>query len=77
MKQRVFYNKPPVSYNSVQISLPTVIQTITTTDDNSRQSLFFKHKKLIQQKKMNLIAIHLPRAEQKYYQCQKAFDNEL
>ena len=78
MKQRVFYNKPPVSYNSIQICLPTAIQTTTTTtDDNSRQSLFVKHKKLIQQKKMNLIAILLPRAEQKYYQCQKAFDNEL
>ena len=76
MKQRVFYNKPPVSYNSVQISLPTAMDT-TTTDDNDRQSLFVQHEKLIQQKKINLIAIHLPRAEQKYYQCQKAFDNEL
>jgi hypothetical protein len=79
LSQRVFYNKPPVSFNSIQIAMSTSLDTTTstTTDGNIRQRLLDKHEKLIQRKTIDLMAIHISRAEVKFFQRRKIFNEEL
>ncbi|CAF1385303.1 unnamed protein product [Adineta steineri] len=64
LKQRVFYNKPPESYDSIQISMSTSTDTI-------------HQQRMIQQKKLDTMAIHLIKGELRYYQEQKIFEDEL
>jgi hypothetical protein len=77
LTQRVFYNKSPVSFNFIQISMQTSRDTIITTEGSIRQQLLNKHEKLIQRKKINSMVIHLSRAEVKFFQCRKIFNEEL
>ena len=61
------YNKPPNSYDSI----------ISMTNVSSDQQVLHKHEKLIQQKKLDRMAIHIFKGEQKFYQCEKKFNDEL
>ena len=64
----------PHSFISVQIPVPTAIKS--TTDENNRRRIMDKYKKLIQQKKTDLIAIHLAKFEKRYYQNRNRFDEQ-
>jgi hypothetical protein len=60
--------------------MPTSLDTTTTTtttDGSIRQQLLNKHEKLIRRKKIDLMAIHISRAEAKFFQCRKIFNDEL
>jgi hypothetical protein len=57
--------------------MSTSSDTIATTDNNIQQQLLYKQEKLIQRKKIDLMAIHITRAEVKFYQCQKIFNHQL
>jgi len=70
LKQRVFYNKPPTALNSIPISIPA------STDENIQQQLLNQHEKLIQQKKIDIMALLLFRAETKLVEYQTLFNNE-
>ena len=69
LKYRVFYNKPPDSFDSMQTLTPT------SNDDDPR--VFDKHEKAIQSRKLHLMAIKIAEAETKFYQCLRVFDSEL
>ncbi|CAF4744805.1 unnamed protein product [Rotaria sp. Silwood2] len=76
LKQEVFYNKSSISFDSILVSMPTWHNN-TTIKDNVPQQLLNKYKKLIQYKKLDLLAIHISQAETTYYQFQNIFDYEL
>ncbi|CAF4595707.1 unnamed protein product [Rotaria sp. Silwood2] len=76
LKQGVYYNKSSISFDSVQISMPTWNNN-TTIKNQVQQQLHYKHKKLIQYKKLDSLAIHISQAETTYYQFQNIFDYEL
>ncbi len=83
MKNRVFYNKPPSSFNSIQATISTTNKNTTAIDDDDdnnqqqQQKLSYEHEKIIQRKKLDLMAICIRRAEVKYNQCHNTFHNEL
>jgi len=74
LKQRVLYNKPHSSYNSIQTSIK---MTAMSTDDHRQQQLVKKHENLIQRKKLDMMAIHMVKIETQLYRHQTAFDDEL
>ena len=60
--------------------MPTSLDTTTTTtttDGSIRQQLLNKHEKLIRRKKIDLMAIHISRAEAKFFRCRRIFNEEL
>lgn len=61
------YNKPPTSYDSI----------ISMTNVSSNQQLLHKHEKLIQEKKLDRMAIHIFKGEQKLHECENRFNDEL
>jgi hypothetical protein len=78
MKQRVFFNKPPVSFNSIQSSISTSADNAATTaNDNTQQHLLDQNYRIIQRKKIDSMAIHIGRAEVKFNQSHKIFHDEL
>ncbi|CAF3440255.1 unnamed protein product [Rotaria socialis] len=70
LKYRVFYDKPLASLDSIQVSIPKV-------DDNNDQRSMDKYEKIIHRNKLDAMAIKIVGAETKFYQCSKAFDDEL
>ncbi|CAF4608751.1 unnamed protein product, partial [Rotaria sp. Silwood2] len=76
LKQGIFYNKSSISFDSVQVSMP-IWNNNTTMKEKVPGQLLHKHKKLIQYKKLDLLAIHILQAETTYYQFQNIFDYEL
>ncbi len=73
LKQRVFYNKPPLSFDFLQISS----EFVPMEDNHDQKQLSHKQQILIRQKKLELMALHIVKLERKLYQCQKLFDDEL
>jgi len=71
LKQRVFYNKPPIAFESIQIAVPTSAAAATTTTRTDTIQ-----KQLIRQKKLDSMAIQLAKAEMKFYQADKLFNAE-
>lgn len=69
VKQRVIYNKPPLSYNSIETSM----ETLPMEDNNHQQ----QQQTLIRGKKLDLIAQQIFKLERKFFECQKTFDDEL
>ena len=76
IKQRIIYNKLSDSLISVQIPLPKALETTTTIDKNIQQRILDRHVKLIQQKKLDLLAIHIAKLETKFNQCEKKYTME-
>ena len=80
LKQRVFYNKPPTSFDSVQVSMPTATtsnDSMMIIDDTVQERYLNKYEKRIQCKKLDLMTTQIRQAEAQYYQSQKIFDREL
>ncbi|CAF4074888.1 unnamed protein product [Rotaria magnacalcarata] len=69
LKYRVFYNKPPDSFDSSGTLMPTL--------NHDDQRLFDKHEKAIQRKKLDLMTVKIAEAETKFYHSLKRFDHEL
>ncbi|CAF4928132.1 unnamed protein product, partial [Rotaria socialis] len=69
LKYRVFYNKPPDSFDSAGTLMPTL--------NHDDQRLFDKHEKAIQRRKLDLMTVKIAEAETKFYHCLKRFDHEL
>ncbi|CAF3104674.1 unnamed protein product [Rotaria sp. Silwood2] len=76
LKQGIFFNKSHISFDSVQVSMPTANNT-TIQNSKVQQQLLNKYEKRIRCKKLDLLAIHVPEAEQTYYRFQNLFDDEL
>ncbi|CAF4636596.1 unnamed protein product, partial [Rotaria magnacalcarata] len=69
LKYRVFYNKPPDSFDSPGTLMPTL--------NHGDQRLFDKHEKAIQRRKLDLMTVKIAEAETKFYHSLKRFDHEL
>ncbi|CAF2084607.1 unnamed protein product [Rotaria magnacalcarata] len=70
LKYRAFYDKPLPSLDTIQVSIPKV-------DNNNDQRSMDKYEKIIHRNKLDAMAIQILGAEMKFYQCSKAFDDEL
>ncbi|CAF2125252.1 unnamed protein product, partial [Rotaria magnacalcarata] len=66
---RVFYNKPPDSFDSSGTLMPTL--------NHDDQRLFDKHEKAIQRRKLDLMTVKIAEAETTFYHSLKRFDHEL
>ncbi|CAF1317143.1 unnamed protein product [Adineta steineri] len=71
-QKRVIYNKPPIYYDCLQISLPSTINTISNLD--VRQQLLNRYINLIQQTKTDLMTIDLVGKQALIYEYQTRFD---
>jgi hypothetical protein len=71
----VICNKPPLFYDSLQISLPSAIHTLS--NKQLRQQLLHQYENLIQQTKTDLMAIHIAAKQAKIYQYQTIFNFEI
>ena len=69
LKQRVFYNKPPLSYHSTQTSLE---KSLPTSDVHQQQQQLLIRGKLFDQ-----MTRHVTKMEAKLHACQKVFVDEL
>ncbi|CAF4951435.1 unnamed protein product, partial [Rotaria magnacalcarata] len=58
------------SLDTIQVSIPKV-------DNNNDQRSMDKYEKIIHRNKLDAMAIQILGAEMKFYQCSKAFDDEL
>jgi len=67
LKQRVFYNKPLLSFNSIQI---------TSTDNNGWKALWNNEEKSQRQKYLDLMSILFVRAESKFFNYRESFSHE-
>ena len=56
-QERIRCNKPPASYDDLEIPLPPSIHTIT--NQRARQQLWNRYEKLLEQTKTDLFAVHL------------------
>jgi len=78
--ERIRCNKPPTSYDCLEISLPlSSSSSIDTIPDNNhlhRQQLLNRYEKLIQQTKIDLIAVHIAILQANIYQYQTLFDDK-
>ena len=74
-RQRIICNKPPMSYDVLQISFPSSIHTLS--DRHVRQTLFNRYEKLIQQTKTDLIAVYIQAKQVEIYQYQTLFNVEI
>ncbi|CAF1392968.1 unnamed protein product [Adineta steineri] len=71
-QKRVLYNKPPIYYDCLQISLPSTINTISNL--YLRQQLLNRYINLIQQTKTDLMTIDLVGKQALIYDYQTRFD---
>ncbi|CAF1320764.1 unnamed protein product, partial [Rotaria sordida] len=71
LKQAVTFNKSSISFDSIQISMPT-LNDINIKNDKvqQQQQLLNKYERQIRYKKLDLLAIHILEAEQTYYRFQ-------
>jgi len=67
-QERIRCNKPPTSYNDLEIPLPSSIHTIT--NQHIRQQLWNRYEKLLEQTKTDLLAVHLAVQQATIYQYQ-------
>lgn len=76
LKQRVFYNKPPLSYYSIQTALDILPPM---TDGPLQQSNQVRHQTelLVRGKLFDQMTRHVMKVEAKLHDCQKVFVNEL
>ncbi|CAF1148565.1 unnamed protein product [Rotaria sordida] len=77
LKQGAVFNKSSISFDSIQVSMPTSNDTNIKNDKVQQQQLWNKDEKQIRCKKFDLLAIHISQAEQTYYLFQNLFDYEL
>ncbi len=75
LKQRISYNKPPNSFHSIDLNLPTTFQNIN--DATIRQRLLDQQQKIIQQTKTDMMAMLINGAEANMRDCQTKFDLEM
>ena len=75
LKQRVANNRPPASFNGLEIALPLSFHSIR--DETVRSRLGERYRKTIQQSKANLIAVFVEIAEAQMHQSQKEFDHQM
>ncbi|UJR34546.1 hypothetical protein I4U23_027323 [Adineta vaga] len=79
LKQRVFYQKLPAFVKDIELSpSPSTISAATTTTSNMVHNQIFNnmHERMIQQKKLDLLAAYIAKAEIKYYQADSNFNSE-
>ena len=69
------YNKPPDSFDSIDLCLPPSIDVID--DPTIRQRLLDRQQKIIEQTKSDFIAVFIAAAETNMRRCQKTFDYEM
>ncbi len=74
-KQRISYHRPPPSFDSMNLSLPTSFQTID--DPTLRHRLLDRQEKILEQTKIDMMAVMMTGAEAIQRQCQKEFDTEM
>ena len=67
-QERIRYNKPPTSYDGLEIPLPPSIHTLT--NQHIRQQLWNRYEKLLEQTKTDLLAVHLAVQQATIYQYQ-------
>ena len=72
LKQRVFYNKPPLAAKSIQTSIE-----ILSTGDNDNQQLLNKKEIFIRQKLFDYMGRQVMKVERKLHSSKKTFDDEL
>ncbi|CAF3934742.1 unnamed protein product [Rotaria sordida] len=79
LKQGVVYNKSSISFDSIQISIPTQNDTTIKKGNvqQQQQQLLNQYEKEIRSKKLDLLVQHILEAEQIYYRFQNLFDYEL
>ena len=73
-RQRVICNKPPVAYDSLHVSLPSSVQTLT--DELLRQQLLQRYENLLQQTKTDLMAVCIAGGKAQIYQYETVFQQE-
>ncbi|CAF3677425.1 unnamed protein product [Rotaria sp. Silwood1] len=76
LKQGVFFNKSSLSFQSIQASISTSMDT-TMNNNKMPPSLLNTDEKRLRYQKLDLLAIHIPEAELTYYRFQHLFDVEL
>ncbi len=75
LKQRVAHNQLSGLFDSMQIPLPTPLDTIE--DRNSRHSLIYRYEKLVQRIKSEMISIHVRATELQSEETTKKFDSSF
>ncbi|CAF1296224.1 unnamed protein product [Rotaria sordida] len=73
LKQGVIFNKSCISFDFIQISMPTFNDT-TIKKGSVQQKLLSQYEKQIRYKKLDLLAINILEAKQTYYRFQNLFD---
>jgi hypothetical protein len=73
LKQRIVHNSPPKSFDSID-HLSSLASIDRIHDPTVRQRLSNRQEKILQQTKMEMIAILITTAETTMRQCQKEFD---
>ena len=75
LKQRVAYNHLPNSFDSLHISPPILIETVS--NETIRQRLTDRCEKSLQRTKSNMIAFYIATAEAKLNEFKMKFDTDL
>ncbi|CAF4668916.1 unnamed protein product [Rotaria sp. Silwood2] len=73
---RILYNKPPTSYDKLQIDFPTCLNLISNRHIQ-RQQFIYRYETLIQQTKTDLMTIRLAAIEANIYQYEAILNNEM
>ena len=74
-QERIRCNKPPTSYDALEIPLPPAIHTIANQDVCQR--LWNRYESLLQQTKIELLAVHLAVQQAAIYQYQILLNEKL
>ncbi len=77
LKQRLLYHYLPEPLNSLQLPLPQPPFSLDAiTDQKSRQNLFDRYKKIIEQTKSEMMALYIAIAEVKMHECELKFNKD-
>ncbi|CAF1336867.1 unnamed protein product [Rotaria sordida] len=75
LKQRITHNYLPMSFDKLQISMPTPINTIMDTE--TAQSLKGRYDKILQRTKADMMQIYIGAADIRANQCRFQFNNAM
>jgi hypothetical protein len=75
MKKQIKENQLPKVLDSLQISLPSSIQSLTDMD--VRQQLLSRHERITQQYKTEMTTILFDTVDGKLHESRKLFDDEM
>ncbi|CAF1454496.1 unnamed protein product, partial [Rotaria sordida] len=75
LKQRITHNYLPMSFDKLQISMPTPINTIMDTE--TAQSLKGRYDKILQRTKADMMQIYIGAADIRANQCRFLFNNAM